>query len=532
MSAQPISHNTSRCFSVVLLSLLFAPISVISALVAYSLRLLSLLWTGASTETASPPAKLTVLVTGVGMAKGLTLARAFHLSGYRVVGADFEDHGIPCPGRYSKSLSSFYALPRPPSEEPKSSEDDTTRYTHQLLELVCIEQVDLWVSCSGVSSAITDGVAKQLIERETRCKCIQLDVLHTSTLHEKDKFMREASSLGLPIPETHVVTSPDEVLGILYPNVKLPSGSSIISSPTEAANEQTKKFILKPVGVDDIHRADMTLLPVAHPSHAVSLKMTKSHVARLPISPVTPWVLQRFISGGNEYCVHALVVRGVVRCFVACRSAELLMHYRALPASSPLTRALLNFTRAYVARSAAASGSGSQMTGHLSFDFMVEDELDHGGAGFSTTRRIYAIECNPRAHTAVVLFAQQGAEMREMVQAYLSALAESGDGGTKVIMPPADARPRYWLAHDLVSLVLQPAGQLVMGRLGFGDFVFSMGVFLNHVLFWKEGSFEAWDPMPAVVLYHVYWPLTILVAWWQGRGWTRINVSTTKMFSC
>ncbi|KAI0203171.1 hypothetical protein F4808DRAFT_458386 [Astrocystis sublimbata] len=337
----------------------------------------------------------TILVTGVGMAKGLTLARAFHLSGHRVLGADFEDYSIPCSGRFSNSLSGFYRLPRP------LSPDHTEPYTDHLLHIIKDEKVDLWVSCSGVASAIEDAQAKEAIEERTSCKCIQFDVATTSVLHEKNKFMRACAERNLPIPDTHEVTSKDEVLHILSSSALLFPG---------------RKYILKPVGMDDVNRGDMTLLPLS------SDIMTLKHVSRLYISTSAPWILQQFIPGGEEYCTHALVVRGELKCFVACPSAELLMHYAPLPQDDELWRAMHDFTVGYLKRSPDAL----DMTGHLSFDFMVDSgALEEKGGRLE--RCLYAIECNPRAHTAVVLFAQQGPEMRHMVQAYLSAIDSPGD---------------------------------------------------------------------------------------------------------
>ena len=82
-----------------------------------------------------------------------------------------------------------------------------------------------------------------------------------------------------------------------------------------------------------------------------------------------------------------------------------------------------------------------------------------------------------------------------------------------------------------MSLVLDPFYRMAMSRLGFGAFLASCAEFVIHLGSWKEGTFEAWDPWPAFVLYHVYWPLTILSAWWYNIRWSRVNVSTTKMFT-
>ena len=133
----------------------------------------------------------TVLVTGVGMAKGLTLARTFHQAGHRVIGADFEPNRVPVNGRFSRALSSFYALTKPDDKE------GSAYYIQDLLSVVRREKVDLWVSCSGVASAVEDGQAKEVVERHTPCRAIQFDVKTTATLHEKHSFIQHTKSLGL-----------------------------------------------------------------------------------------------------------------------------------------------------------------------------------------------------------------------------------------------------------------------------------------------------------------------------------------------
>ncbi|KAI0547365.1 hypothetical protein F4679DRAFT_554501 [Xylaria curta] len=506
-------NDAARCFSLLFLSFFISPISL-TIVYFFTLKHVFTSRFGSRQHTIQNDTSRTVLVTGVGMAKGLTLARAFHLSGHRVIGADFEDYIIPCSGRFSRSLSSFHRLPRP------YSQGHAKAYTELLVQIIKDEKVELWVSCSGVASAIEDAKAKEVIEQRTSCICIQFDVATTSMLHEKNTFMRACAERELPIPDTHEVTSRDEVLRVLSSSALLYPG---------------RKYILKPVGMDDVNRGDMTLLPFS--SHL----RTWEHVSRLYISTSTPWILQQFIPGGEEYCTHALVVRGKLKCFIACPSAEMLMHYAPLPHDDPLWREMRDFTIKFLERSPIASS----MTGHLSFDFMVNSRPTRE-KGKGRRRSVHAIECNPRAHTAIVLFAQQGPEMRDMVQAYLSAIErrENGSIGTRtayrqrsaseetLVTPPATIRPRYWIGHDVVSFVFQPLVRLGAGRIGRREFLNSCLIILKHLVTWKEGSFETWDPLPALVLYHVYWPLTILLAWWQGRHWSRINVSTTKMFTC
>lgn len=429
-----------------------------------------------------------ILVTGVGMTKGLALARLFHEAGHYVVGADFEPNGSLVCGRVSTSVRKFYRLRKP------DAKTGSALYVHSLLDIITREKVELWVSCSGVASAVEDGMAKEIIEGRTNCKAIQFDLETTQTLHEKHTFISHTQEIGLTIPETHEVSSRAEAEKILR---NAPLG---------------RKYIMKTIGVDDAFRADMTLLPKDTPME------TSKHIAKLKISKDMPWILQQYIKG-KEYCTHSLVVNGQVKAFVACRSAELLMHYEALPAESALSKAMLDFTKKY------ATAGGPGFTGHLSFDFMVSDEdLQQQSSNIT----LYPIECNPRAHTAVALFNRTPA----MVDGYLADLqgTQSSKGSDPVI--PSRTDKYYWVGHDLVTRGILPTILFLTFHMSISELVGNYCTFVNHLLTWKDGTYEFWDPLPWWWLYHVYWPMQFLSCIRTGKKWSRINVSTTKMFEC
>ncbi|KAK3110173.1 hypothetical protein LTR53_015813 [Teratosphaeriaceae sp. CCFEE 6253] len=451
----------------------------------------------------------TILVTGVGMTKGLALARLFYAAGHNVIGADFEPMTLPTSaGRVSRALKAFHKMSKPDGSREKGA-----RYTQDLLNLVRREKVDIWVSCSGVASAIEDGQAKEMIELVTKCKCVQYDVATTKKLHEKHSFMDHTKSIGLPIPETHTVTSRAAALQVL-----------------DDASSSGKQYIMKYIGTDDAVRGDMTLLPLITPAR------TKAHISRFQISEDRPWILQQFIHG-PEYCTHALVVKGEVKAFVACPSAELLMHYEALPTDSALSMSMLRFTQEY------AAAGGQSFTGHLSFDFLVETiEAERALRDPSANVHLYPIECNPRAHTAVCLFN----DTPEMVDGYLSILEPKqvlSSSTTKALTPNGSAPPPifpraptekyYWLGHDLMEFVVLPILSLLsMSGLTLIEVLEGCITFVEHVLWRHDGMFEFWDPLPAWWLYHVYWPTQFLMALLFRRKWSRVNVSTCKMFMC
>ncbi|MCJ1305792.1 hypothetical protein MMC08_008608 [Hypocenomyce scalaris] len=494
------SHSSSRLHFIqnaflILLSLSFLPLSTFILFLSYALQTLNPQRTLRQRIRRSPNFRpKNILVTGVGMTKGLTIARAFYEAGHNVIGADFEPYGVPISGRFSVALSKFYALSKP------NQKDGAAYYIQDLLRAVRRERVDLWVSCSRVASAVEDGQAKEVIERQSDCKAIQYDPKTAAKLHEKRSFIQHTMSLGLPAPETYDVTTRAAVHKVLNTHM-------------------TTQYIMKSVGVDDAARAEMMLFP------RPTVSETYERLAHLPVSSSKPWVLQQYIRG-EEYCTHALVIQGVVKVFVACPSSELLMHYEALPPHSALSRAMLKFTEEFAAR------SGKDMTGHLSFDFLVDEKTTEKGS----ERVLYPIECNPRARTAVVLFKGQSVEM---AQSYLAALSSKSNGAVanghasrqEVVAPQHPAR-YYWVGHDLVELVLLPILESLRGKMSIADVMQSCYVFLHHLLFWKDATFEVWDPLPWWWLYHIYWPGMFLACILHGRRWSRVNISTTKVFEC
>ncbi|GAB1731685.1 hypothetical protein NU195Hw_g4729t1 [Hortaea werneckii] len=450
----------------------------------------------------------TILVTGVGMTKGLALARIFYSAGHNVIGADFEPSYLPTAcGRSSRALKAFHKFTK-----PDGTKDGQMRYTQDILNVIRKENVDIWVSCSGVASAVEDGIAKEMVETVTKCKAVQYDVATTKRLHEKHSFMEYTRSIGLPIPDTQTVTSKAAALKFL-----------------DDTNGTGKKYIMKYIGTDDSVRGDMTLLPLDTPAQ------TKAHITKFQISEERPWILQQFIRG-PEYCTHSLVIKGEVKAFVACPSSELLMHYQALPADSGLSRSMLRFTQEY------AAAGGPSFTGHLSFDFLVEmGDAEKGLRDPSANVKLYPIECNPRAHTAVCLFN----DTPELVDGYLTILepktavsSSSKKTSTPNGLAPLPVFPNqpakyYWIGHDLMSLVISPLLSLFSQEgPSFVEVFESLLTFVEHVLWWRDGTFEVWDPLPAWWLYHVYWPYQFVKAALSGQKWSRINVSTCKMFTC
>lgn len=488
------------------------------------------------------------------MSKGLAIARSFYRAGHKVIGADFEPHSIPVCGRFSSSLHRFHRL-RKPSKASGSQE-----YISDLLEIVKNEGVELWVSCSGVASAVEDGEAKEALE-EVGVLAVQFGVETTALLHEKDSFIRNTQSLGLNVPETHLIVRTADALSILHP------------PPPVAAPKRKKTYILKPVGMNDSVRADMTRLPLKTPY------ATTEFILKMNPSGTRPFVLQEFVEG-SEYCTHSIAIRGRIKAFAACESSELLMHYRALPPTSTAFKAMLRYTELYAERMGkdftghfsidfllqsnsvdseplghgkstesmpskssssrtkspfSSQGSGRGFTGHFSTDFLFHDSNGNtpidGGVEHSMGR-LFPIECNPRAHTAAVLFADQSVELCDAYLSLLPDYATLEKGSEDIVMPSLQTVGYHWIGHDVVTRVLLPFLDLIALKAELFEVLGKWEEFLTYLIFWRDGTWETWDPWPFWWLYTVYWPGMFLMSVKERSWWSRCNVSTTKLFRC
>ncbi|KAI9743449.1 MAG: hypothetical protein M1818_002761 [Claussenomyces sp. TS43310] len=307
-----------------------------------------------------------------------------------------------------------------------------------------------------------------------------------------------AQHFGLNVPETYHITSVADAMAQLYP------------AKTQA---KRRNFIMKSIGLDDSIRADMTILP------RPLTEDTRRYLTRLRPSMTRPFVLQQFING-TEYCTHSIIADGHVVAFAACPSAELLMHYIPLPPASNLSRAMQKYIEIFAKKM-------GHITGHLSIDFMLSNDDSES----DPTKRLYPIECNPRAHTAVVLFADKS---EGMVDAYLSVLSDEKKSNTvqRATFVSTATKGYFWIGHDIVTCFLLPLLSTMTAKADLRNLLTTWGEFWQHLAYLKDGTYEIWDPWPFWWLYCIYWPAMFLSTMITQQWWSRCNVSTTKMFGC
>ena len=338
-----------------------------------------------STRAARPaPAadRKTVLISGGKMTKALQLARSFHAAGHRVVLVEKDTYRFTG-HRFSRAVDAFHVVPDP--RDPG--------YADALLRIVQAEGVDLYVPvCSPVASEFDAASAEVLAGY---CEVLSLEPEMVRTLDDKHRFTELAASLGLSVPDTHLVTDPQQVLDFDF------SG-------------RPRPYVLKSIAYDPVHRLDLTQLPL--PTRAA----TRALLAGKPISADNPWILQEFVTGA-EVCTHSTARDGVVTVWCCCPSSAFQVNYAQVDRPR---------IREWVTTFVRELG----LSGQVSFDFLEEAD----GTPF-------AIECNPRTHSAITMFYDHPG----LADAYLHPRDTP-------LEPLPTSRPTYWTYHELWRALSSP----------------------------------------------------------------------------
>lgn len=410
----------------------------------------SLLWSFLSRPFQKKPVPVehpkTVMLTGGKMTKALQLARSFHAAGHRVILV--ESHKYWLTGhRFSNAVDHFYTIPEP--------QKDPEGYSQALLSIVKKENVDIYIPvCSPVSSYY-DSLAKPVLSG--CCEVFHFDADITKMLDDKFAFSEKARSLGLSVPKSFKITNPEQVLNFDFSN-------------------ETRKYILKSIPYDSVRRLNLTKLPCDTPEE------TAAFVKTLPISEEKPWIMQEFIPG-QEYCTHSTVRDGELRLHCCCESSAFQVNYE-------------NVDKPEIMKWVSHFVKELGVTGQASFDFIQAED-----------GTVYAIECNPRTHSAITMFYNHPG----VANAYLGKepLAEA-------LQPLSNSKPTYWLYHEVWRLnEIRSWSQLQ--------------TWVKNLLRGTDAIFDVNDPLPFLTVHHWQIPLLLLDNLRKLRGWVRIDFNIGKL---
>ena len=182
---------------------------------------------------------------------------------------------------------------------------------------------------------------------------------------------------------------------------------------------------------------------------------------------------------GQEYCTHSTVRGGQVQVYCCCESSAFQINYEMV--DKPEIEA---WVRGFV--------EPLKLTGQFSFDFIQADDGS-----------VYAIECNPRTHSAITMFYNHPG----LASAYL-------DDDVPVIAPAPGSRPTYWLYHEAWRLLTEPASGLARLR------VIARG---------KDAIFDWDDPLPFLMVHHLQIPWLLVRNLLRLKDWIRIDFNIGKL---
>lgn len=389
-------------------------------------------------STNGSGARKTILISGGKMTKALQLARSFHSAGHRVVLVESPKYRWTG-HRFSRAVAAFHSVPEPHSPD----------YAPALLDLVRRENVDVFVPVSAPAASVHDAQARQLLDEF--CEVLHADPNTVRMLDDKVEFSRTAAALGLRVPDFHRITDAGQIAEFDFP--------------------PGRRYILKRIAYNPVGRMDLT--PLSRETPHQNAEFARS----LGISEDDPWILQEFIEG-IEYCTHGTVRHGRLQVYGCCRSSAFQINYESVDKPE---------IRDWVEHFVTALG----VTGQLSFDF-IEGIDGHP----------YAIECNPRTHSAITMFYNHP----QVAAAYL-------DDEHPVITPRPGARPTYWIYHEIWRLLTQP-GRLRRCR---------------TIASGKDAIFAAWDPLPFLMVHHFQIPALLWSNLIHRRNWTRVDFNIGKL---
>ena len=132
------------------------------------------------------------------------------------------------------------------------------------------------------------------------------------------------------------------------------------------------------------------------------------------------------------------------------------------------------------------------ITGQVSFDFIE-----------SADGTPYAIECNPRTHSAITLLEGHP----DLARAYL-------EDGVPELRPHIGDKPTYWLYHEIWHALATRGDRLAA---------------LRRIVRGTDAIFAWDDPLPFLMVHHLQIPLRLLAALRTGKDWIRVDFNIGKL---
>lgn len=278
-----------------------------------------------------------VLLIGGRLPFTLDLGRLLHADGLEVFALDTEKCNL-C--RYSRAIKKSYLTPSPLQ--------GTEGFIEKVIEVTEKEKIDLLIPT--FEEGLLLSLHRELFPPHCELFCSSFE--QQLRLHNKYALISRLSELGLPVPETRLITDPHQISTLDF----------------------EEDYVLKPC----YSRASKHVIRVNPKDVLPTIKASSS----------VPWIAQKWIEG-KRYCS-----------FSVCRQGKVLAHTLypvrfAIDGTSCLHfeaiehKEIEEWVKKFVA--------SEKYTGQIAFDFIESKEDKH----------LYSIDCNPRTTSGIHLFSKK-----------------------------------------------------------------------------------------------------------------------------
>ena len=329
----------------------------------------------------------------------LGMVRQLSAADHEVYAAD--DHSLS-PGNHSKYVTDNFVYPSPRS--------DTAGFLDQLERISREREIDVIVP--AFEEVFYMSTQLERLSRVTRVFTSPFSTL--AHLHDKGAFKKLVAKLGLPIPETILVTSDDEL---------------------RDATDRLDRYFARAA----FARGGVCCLTNTGPL-ADALEMDEVHP-----TPESPWLVQPFVDG-ETVCTYSTVHGGRVSSHLMYRIPRQKRHTTGIQFEAIDATESLKLIEPIVAERG--------YTGQISFDFLITDD----GLSF--------VECNPRATDGLLLMPRE-----ELAAALLAPSPETFvlESGTEVQLSLAVLADGFADRLDRLPESIDDLAQVRDAGSGWGD---------------------------------------------------------------
>ena len=362
--------------------------------------------------------------------------------------------------RQSNCIDRFVTIPVP-EQEPEE-------YLKALKVLAYEEDADLFIPVSSPVASVYDARVARVLP--PGCLSLSPGEAMTAALDDKVTFAEMARMAGCLVPETKRMTSKEAV--------------HAFNDELRAQGADAKRYILKNLQYDSMHRLDLFTVPCAPEKLAAYLADPT-----ITMTAEAPWACQQFIVG-DECCGHVVCHEGKLALYTDNVASISCFNYQHLGDARIRT-----WVSDFVAH--------HKLSGVMCFDFIVDE----------TTKVPYAIECNPRMSSNITNFYDSptvGAALLDTPAVAKSGLVET---------PLPSSCESCWTAVDVWYALSKPGLSLTQRAKEIYACLFEK----------KDAYFDPYDVLPFLALHYVHIPTLLARQIRKGNRWAKIDMCIGKL---